>query len=70
MFLTSDELFQLTGKRQSAAQVRALRFMGIEHKIRPDGSVAVLEAHVKAEMGLSSDAPKATKEWTPRWNRG
>jgi hypothetical protein len=69
MFLSQEELIELTGKRQRAAQVRVLRFMGIGHKIRPDGSVAVLLEHVKIEMGMSQDAVKANKEWTPPWNR-
>lgn len=69
MFLSPEELIELTGKQQHAAQVRALRSMGIEHKIRPDGSVAVLEEHMKAEMGIAPAAIKKAKEWVPRWER-
>ncbi|GMG89620.1 hypothetical protein Cmtc_18990 [Cupriavidus sp. TKC] len=64
--LSPDELKELTHKSRSSAQVRALRSMGIEHKVRPDGSVAVLRAHVDAQMG----APKAGAKlvsWEPNW---
>lgn len=42
MFLTVDEVVELTAKHQRAAQVRALRAMGINHILRADGSPAVL----------------------------
>jgi hypothetical protein len=69
MFLSTEELIQLTGRRQGAAQIKILRFMGIEHKIRPDGSVAVLEEHVKSEMGMSDELPRQKNEWIPSWKR-
>ena len=37
MFLTKEELQALTGRQRRDAQVAALRQMGIEHKIRPNG---------------------------------
>jgi hypothetical protein len=52
MFLTNEEVVQLTGRKRHPAQVRALRGMGIEHRVRPDGSVAVLRALVDALFGL------------------
>ena len=45
--LTAVELRELTGRVRRSAQVLALRFMGIEHHVRPDGSVAVLRSHVE-----------------------
>ena len=51
MFLNPDELVTLTGKERYSAQLRALRLMGIEHRQRPDGSVAVLRAHVEQLLG-------------------
>lgn len=51
MFLTREELKALTGRTQRPAQVAALRHMGIEHRVRPDGSVAVLRAHVERLLG-------------------
>jgi len=67
MFLTEQELVALTGRSRRAAQVRALYFMGIEHKVRPDGTVAVLRAHVDKVMGGEVyDYQQKTTE--PNWS--
>lgn len=67
MILTHGELVALTGRRRKDAQVRALRYMGIEHKIRPDGSVAVLRAHVEHVLG-GADQGRVPKETEPDWS--
>jgi hypothetical protein len=41
MFLTPADLESLTGYRRPSAQVRALRRMGVEHWVRPDGRPVV-----------------------------
>jgi hypothetical protein len=66
MFLTEDDLTELTGKRQNAARIRVINSMGIQHKLRPDGSIGVLRAHVERLVG---EAPKRNEnpEWTPPW---
>lgn len=61
MFLTPDEIAALTGKVRPSAQVRALRAMGIEHRIRPDGSPAVLRAAL-------DPAQRAPREALPDWS--
>lgn len=66
MILTHTELVELTGRRVKSAQVRVLRFMGIEHKIRPDGSVAVLRAHVEQVLGVHAQSLKRV-EAEPNW---
>lgn len=56
MFLSTEELVELTGKKHKPAQIRALRFMGIEHRIRPDGSLAVYKSHIDKEFaGLQTE---------------
>ena len=66
MFLTPEELIELTGKYQRSAQVRALRFMGIEHKLRADGTVVVLKSHVEKVLdGVSAHV--AIKDVEPNW---
>lgn len=65
--LTDEELVNLTHRQRSAAQAAALRAMGIEHKRRPDGSVAVLRAHVEQQMGLAVNAARAGVEVEPNW---
>ncbi len=68
MFLDAIELEQLTGKKRRDAQVRALRFMGIEHRVRPDGTVAVSRIHVEQSLGaMSFSDKKAPKEFVLEW---
>lgn len=51
LFLTRNELIELTGYKRSGAQLRALRQMGIEHRIRPDGAILVLRSHIESLLG-------------------
>lgn len=67
MFLDAAEVVELTGKQRHDAQVRALRFMGIEHRVRPDGSVAVSKAHVEQTLGVAYSEKKAPKEFVLEW---
>lgn len=66
MFLTSEELRDLTHKKIPAAQIRALRTMGIDHKRRPDGTVLVLKAVIEKSFGLDEKQPKKRPE--PNWD--
>lgn len=68
MFLTEQQVEALTHRTRRDAQVRALRFMGIEHKKRPDGSVAVLRSHVEWILGDGAVAAKVEKETEPDWS--
>lgn len=56
--LTKDEVEALTGRHRKDAQIKALRFMGIEHRVRPDGTVAVLKAHIDQILGATSPSPR------------
>lgn len=47
IILAGEEIIALTGKRRSDAQRRALDRMGVRYAVRPDGSLAVLRAHVE-----------------------
>ncbi len=67
MFLTPDEIHALTGKKFRSAQSDALRFMGIEHKIRPDGSIAVLKSHIEKEFG-GTEKTKSEPKIEPNWS--
>lgn len=66
MILDQAELAELTGRVRRDAQIRALRFMGIEHRIRPNGTVAVLKAHVEQSLGLKEAS--VIKESEPDWS--
>jgi len=59
MFLSQEEMIELTGCQRQSAQLRALRFMGIEHRQRADGSLVVLRGHVEQAMGLRAISEKA-----------
>lgn len=67
MFLTPEDIAALTLKTQRKAQRAALNFMGIDHKIRPDGSIVVLRAHVEKMLGASMP-PAAGKKREPNWS--
>lgn len=54
MILSHDELVELTGKQRQSAQRQVLLALGIPFKIRPDGSLVVLEAAVQAALGHPS----------------
>lgn len=62
-FLSDDELRTLTGKRLHSAQRRTLNFMGIPHKVRPDGSVVVLWSHVAGVSIPGYSKPDTEPNW-------
>jgi len=67
-FLRTAEVISLTGRTRRDAQVRVLRGMGIEHKVRPDGSVAVLRPYInQAFGGIGAAAGAQEKEVEPDW---
>lgn len=57
MFLTADEVRELTGCQRPSAQERALKRMGIECRRRSDGSVVVLRAVVEIVLGGGKIVP-------------
>lgn len=65
--LSYNELVELTHFKISKKQVEALRFMGIEHRVRPDGSVAVLRSHVDRVMGGSEPFKDKRATVSPCW---
>lgn len=67
MFLTPDEITELTRRQQRAAQRAVLNALGIIHKVRPDGSIAVLHAHIEKEFGGAPAASKAKGPRQPNW---
>lgn len=68
IFLEPNEVKDLTDKVRRPAQVKVLNAMGIEHKVRPDGSVAILRAHITKVFGGAPDSVrKTTKVVEPNW---
>lgn len=67
MFLSPDELVELTGRRQRASQEAALRAMGIEHKVRADGRLVVSRRHVEQQLGAAGES-HSQHEVMPDWS--
>ncbi|MFD1121873.1 DUF4224 domain-containing protein [Methylophilus flavus] len=66
--LSPKELKELTGHVRSDAQVKELCHMGIEHKIRRDGTVAVSRDHYEAVMsGVPANKRKAQNDDKVNW---
>lgn len=66
--LSPQELYDLTGLKQSAAQARALIRMGIAHKVRPsDGRIVTTFAAVEASMRTAISSAAAPVNG-PRWS--
>jgi hypothetical protein len=68
LFLTPEQLQELTGYVQPAAQIRWLRKSGIQHYIRADGHPVVplaalnpREPPAKARVGPDLDAIRTTR---------
>lgn len=68
VFLTPEQLQELTGYVQAAAQIRWLRKNGVQHYVRADGrpvvplsALAPREAPAKARVGPHFDAIRATR---------
>mgnify|MGYP003635248728 CR=1 FL=1 len=69
MFLDRQEMVELTNRTRRDAQIRALRYMGIEHRTRPDGSLVVLRSHLEQVLGGSVGEKKSKpKEIEPDWS--
>ena len=66
-FLSYEEIQALTQRKVRTAQVRVLKAMGIEHRVRPDGSVAILRAHITKVFDGTTETKKQTKQAVPNW---
>lgn len=68
MFLTGDEIIDLTGKKRRSAQMKELNSLGITHKVRGDGSLVVLRSHIENELdGKSRVSLESVKDTQPNW---
>jgi len=68
MFLSNSELAELTKRSRPSAQISILKFMGIEHRTRPDGSLVVLRKHVELSLGCNSNSSSINNEPQPNWS--
>ncbi len=66
MFLTEDEVKELTGMSRRASQAKVLNSLGIIHKTRPNGSLVILRSHV--EQVLSGGKSEEKHRWATEPN--
>jgi hypothetical protein len=60
--LSAEELRELTGRRRSDAQARALEHMKIPFSTRPNGTLAVLRAVVERALGGDGTIAQPSRE--------
>lgn len=65
MYLTGDELAELTARKRRRAQAEELRALGIPFRTRRDGSIVVLRVAVELALGA---ARKPEKRPEPQMN--
>lgn len=63
--LTAKELYDVTHRKRPKAQLRALRSMGIEARMRPDNTVLALWSAVEAKLGPAPTRRNRNAE--PNW---
>ena len=66
MILSQEQLFELTRKKRSSSQADVLNSMGIEHRLRPDGSVVVSQLHLEQVLGVVVTS-QSNKIKEPNW---
>jgi hypothetical protein len=54
--MTEEQLVEVTHKRRPSAQCRCLKSMGIDHRVRSDGTVLVHRAHYDRLLGGIANA--------------
>lgn len=67
MFLTEQEIYDLTDRERHDAQARALKYLGIDFRQRADGSIVVLKSHVEKVLGGIPEKHVKVKT-EPNWN--
>jgi hypothetical protein len=69
ILLTDDEVIELTHKKNRSAQVRALRRMGIEHRVRPDGTIVISRCYIeKILSGKVAENATIKEKNEPNWS--
>ena len=65
MFLTPEELAELTGYRQASKQIVMLRKQGIPFHVNAAGHPKVARAIIEGKH--TQPATPAAKSWSPSW---
>jgi len=67
MFLNDRDITDLTKRKRAKAQQRQLNAMGIQYKVRADGSLVVLQAHVEKLLGAGEQSVRRQTVREPNW---
>ena len=68
MFLTDEEVADLTGYRQARKQVAMLKMQGVPFYVNAAGHPKVARAIIEQRHAKSqAQAQAKAKEWTPKW---
>lgn len=70
IFLTDTEIEMLTGQKQRAAQVRALRRMSVPHEVNPVGELLVSRQYIERRLGGLDDLPDTASVPNFGWLHG
>ena len=64
MFLTDEELFELTGYHQAKKQIAMLKKQGVPFYVNAAGHPRVARAIIE---GKHAKEPAKVKDWIPSW---
>ncbi|WP_343722112.1 DUF4224 domain-containing protein [Herbaspirillum seropedicae] len=67
MFLNDTEIESLTKRKRTKAQQKQLNAMGIQYKVRADGSLVILHAHVERLLGGQEQSARPRHARKPNW---
>ena len=66
--LSPEEIAGITGRKRASAQARVLAAMSISFRLRPDGSILVLEESVRKAVTWKGESLTAPA-WEPDFSR-
>lgn len=67
MFLNDTEIESLTKRKRAKAQQKQLNALGIQYKVRADGSLVILHAHVERLLGGQEQSARQRHAREPNW---
>jgi len=67
MFLNETDIADLTKRKRAKAQQKQLNAMGIQYKVRADGSLVVLQTHVERLLGGLEQSARQRSVREPNW---
>jgi hypothetical protein len=69
MFMSKEELHELTGYRNRPGQIRWLSQRGYKFELDRSGRPRVLRAAIVAALGGNEQQPKQLRRVEPHWDR-